>query len=75
MALAKCPGRPTCAVCGCPVEKFEWWDDDFVEHCYFVVKCHGRTQRVRVDHDTMRAMVSMGFGMAFTDEQRRLSPA
>lgn len=69
------PKSPMCAVCGKPVESFAYYDDEHVRHRYFIVKCHGRRQRVRVDLDTMAAATNISFGLAFADEQRRLSVA
>lgn len=72
--LALRPDAPMCGVCGKPVDYFGFYDDQFMEQRYFIVKCHGRREKVRVDFDTMEKVRAIGFGLAFADGQRRLSP-
>lgn len=61
--------RPDCALCGKPVEDFteeEGFLDRFV---VFIARCHGETQRVRVELETIKDG-RVDFGLAFVPENR-----
>jgi len=64
--------RPTCAVCGTPVESFTEEKDQALLQVVFVARCHGDQERVRLDSEVLQSTSSVSFGLAFAASVRRL---
>jgi hypothetical protein len=62
---------PTCAVCRVPVENLDVFDDPFMGRVVFVVRCHGETERVVLQHAEAGRVTALG--VAFESSPRRLS--
>lgn len=67
--------RPTCAVCGTPVERVteEHHEDGVLKgRVSFTAFCHGDSERVTVP---ARHTTGLNFGLAFASSPRALPPA
>ena len=69
--------KPTCAVCGTPVESMYEAHDPFMQRVVWIVCCHGKTERVQLDDcELAEAKGEVEMGMAFVPapEMKRLGP-
>ena len=57
--------RPTCDLCGRPVERFDETYDDFTARVRYRAWCHGETEYVDVNEEVLRSGVAMTFARAF----------
>lgn len=64
--------RPTCAVCGRPVESFTEEEDDVIGEVIFVARCHGRREVQRAPGIVVGSC-AVSFGLAFASEPRALA--
>lgn len=63
--------RPTCAVCGRPVERMTEEEDDFGGEVIFRAYCHGQVDKIALPMNDA-CLKSISFGTAFNDVPRRL---
>lgn len=63
--------RPSCAVCGRPVDRMTEEEDDFVGEVVFRAYCHGQVEKIALPMNDAR-LKSIAFGTAFNDVPRRL---
>jgi hypothetical protein len=67
--------RPTCTVCGAPVERLALEHDNFMQRLRVRVWCHGRTEHVDIPEAELEGAKNLSFGgRAFVDELPRLAP-
>lgn len=53
--------RPRCAVCGRPVDRFDWHvDPDTKLHMIYTAYCHGDSETMRLSMREMKALLAGG---------------
>ena len=66
--------RPTCAVCGKPVEEFTEEDGFLDRYRVFTARCHGEREQVRVELELVHDD-KIQFGLAFVPKNMLAAPA
>lgn len=62
---AKLSARPTCAVCGKPVERFTEEENELTQCIRFTAYCHGQRERIELPAEVAMACKSITLGVAF----------